>query len=297
MYNDFAYSENNLLTNINVIVSDGNIRVNQKRDYNKIKLLFSTYILSPIFLCFSILIFLFIPVTVLKINPIIYIKQTFYTCIKRIIDILGSIIGLIISCLFFWCVPLLIKLDSKGSVLYKQKRVGENRRDYSKFNAWTIDSKNGKNNDRRKIDIGGKPFTLYKLRSMRVDAEQNCGPVWSTVNDPRVTRVGKWLRKFHLDEIPQFINILKGDMSLVGPRPERPYIACKLAETIRDYRRRFITKPGLTGLAQIKNGYDVNQQHIHKKLTYDFYYINNNSLILDFKIVLLTIKGLIFSNN
>ncbi len=253
------------------------------------------YVLSPFFLFSSICIFLFVPEALLKKGVFVYVKEVSFRFVKRTFDIICAIVGLIFSAIFFWWVPIIIKLDSKGSIIYKQKRIGINRRDYTKFSGWSLGSKKRRNGDRRRINVHGKPFTFYKFRTMSVNAESDSGPIWATHNDPRVTRVGKWLRKTHIDEIPQFINILKGDMSFVGPRPERPYIVYQLSKKIMEYPKRFAVKPGLAGLAQIKNGYDFSEDDVKLKIKYDLEYINNNSILMDIKILMLTFKELMFS--
>jgi lipopolysaccharide/colanic/teichoic acid biosynthesis glycosyltransferase len=134
-----------------------------------------------------------------------------------------------------------------------------------------------------------KPFTLYKFRTMFPEAEKHTGPVWASKDDPRVTWIGKRLRKSRLDELPQLINILKGDMSMIGPRPERPYFVEKLRKRIPNYSERLKVKPGLTGLAQISHRYDTSFDDVKTKLEYDLLYINKISLPLDLKILLKTV--------
>jgi len=157
---------------------------------------------------------------------------------------------------------LLIKLDSPGPVFFRQERVGED----------------------------GKVFTLWKFRSMRKDAERNTGPVWAKAQDSRVTRVGKYLRRTRLDEVPQLFNVLKGDMSLVGPRPERPNFVEELSKTIPFYYLRHSVKPGVTGWAQINYGYGNSVEDAVEKLQYDLFYIKNVSWALDLLVLLHTIK-------
>jgi exopolysaccharide biosynthesis polyprenyl glycosylphosphotransferase len=170
------------------------------------------------------------------------------------------------------CLPLavftaiLIKLDSKGPVFYRQERVGKN----------------------------GHTFMVTKFRSMRIDAEQS-GPRWAAADDDRTTRVGKFIRKVRIDEIPQFWNILKGEMSFVGPRPERPHFVTQLADEIPYYEQRHLIAPGLTGWAQIKYRYGASIEDARQKLQYDLYYIKNQSLALDAAILFETVKTIIFS--
>jgi exopolysaccharide biosynthesis polyprenyl glycosylphosphotransferase len=180
---------------------------------------------------------------------------------KRGLDVIMAVLVLV-GCLPFWClVGLLIKLDSRGPVLYSQTRLGKNR----------------------------KPFTVYKFRSMVQDAEKHTGPVWAASHDLRITRMGRIIRKIRLDEVPQFINVLRGDMSLVGPRPERPYFVEKIEKEIPIYAKRFNVKPGITGLAQTRHKYDTTIDDVREKIKYDLYYIENMSLAFDFKILIRTI--------
>jgi exopolysaccharide biosynthesis polyprenyl glycosylphosphotransferase len=160
---------------------------------------------------------------------------------------------------------LLIKLESPGPALYRQERVGKN----------------------------GRPFTIMKFRSMRADAEKS-GPVWARDKDDRVTRVGRVIRKIRVDEIPQFWNILKGEMSFVGPRPERPHFVRQLAEEIPFYEQRHLIAPGLTGWAQIKYPYGSSVEDARQKLQYDLYYVKNQSLVLDAIILFETVKTILF---
>lgn len=182
--------------------------------------------------------------------------------VKRLTDILISI-GILGGFLPFWLlIGIMIKIDSKGKILYRQERVGKDSRQ----------------------------FNIFKFRSMSIDAESETGPVWATEDDPRVTRVGKYLRATRIDEVPQFINVLMGDMSLVGPRPERQYFVDQLKKEMPLYARRLRIRPGITGWAQIKHKYDESLDDVKRKLRYDLFYIENMSLRMDFKIILSTIK-------
>jgi sugar transferase (PEP-CTERM system associated) len=178
---------------------------------------------------------------------------------------LVALIGAILALPIVLVTAALIKLESRGPVFYKQERVGKN----------------------------GRTFVLSKFRSMRVDAEQD-GPVWASKGDSRTTRVGRIIRKIRVDEIPQFWNILKGEMSFVGPRPERPHFVAKLAEEIPFYEQRHLIAPGLTGWAQIKYPYGASIEDARQKLQYDLFYIKNQSLILDAIILFETIKIILF---
>jgi lipopolysaccharide/colanic/teichoic acid biosynthesis glycosyltransferase len=216
------------------------------------------------------------------------VSRKFGPIFKRSIDILGSIAGLILTSPFFIILPILIKLDSPGPVFYRQVRIGHNRRRFNRRSE-TVSALGRSSRDRRRRDLRGRPFNVIKFRTMVADAEKKCGPVWATVNDPRVTRLGQILRKTRLDEIPQFISVLIGRMSLVGPRPERPIFVEELSSQVRDYEKRLNVKPGLTGLAQIENGYDSSVASVVRKVHYDLQYIQNWSLWQDIKILMRTV--------
>ncbi len=184
---------------------------------------------------------------------------------KRLMDMFLSLIILIPTIPLMLVITLLIRLSSSGPAIFKQKRVG-------------------------KYD---KVFTMYKFRTMFVDAEKESGPVWASDNDPRITPVGYWLRKLRLDELPQFFNVLKGDMSLVGPRPERPYFVDQFKKNIPLYTRRLRVRPGITGWAQVKWKYDASLEDVKEKTKYDLFYVENISLKMDFKILINTIMTVI----
>jgi exopolysaccharide biosynthesis polyprenyl glycosylphosphotransferase len=180
---------------------------------------------------------------------------------KRLIDITASLAAFLVSLPLLVLLAVVIKLDSRGPALFIQERVG----------------------------YRGRIFRLWKFRSMIVDAEKHSGPVWAEKNDQRITRLGRFLRKTRLDELPQIYNILMGDMSLVGPRPEREFFVEQLKKKIPYYPLRLKVKPGLTGWAQIKHNYDRSLDDVREKLKYDLYYIENMSLSMDFKILLATV--------
>lgn len=189
--------------------------------------------------------------------------------IKRFMDLVLSVIGLTITAPVVGFAALLIKLDSPGPIIYSQKRLGK----------------------------GGKVFKIYKLRTMRCDAEKKSGAVWAQKNDPRITAAGRLLRKTRIDEIPQLLNVFKGDMSIVGPRPERPELVLTLKKAIHDYEKRLMVKPGITGLAQVKHKYDESIEDVKTKVRYDLMYMQNMRLSTDLRIlaetfgVVLTGKG------
>jgi len=179
---------------------------------------------------------------------------------KRLMDIFVSIVVLTFSSPLWVIITIAIKMETPGPAVYSQERVGKD----------------------------GKVFKMHKFRSMRVDAEKDSGPVWAPQNDKRVTSVGRFLRNSRLDEIPQFINVLDGDMSLVGPRPERQFFVDKLSKEIPLYHRRLKVRPGITGWAQIKQGYDRSIDDVRSKVRYDLFYIENMSFLMDIKILLFT---------
>lgn len=185
--------------------------------------------------------------------------------LKRLEDIFGAILGLILSLPLFPIIALLIVIDSKGPVFYRQTRMGESERH----------------------------FQVIKFRTMKKHSEAN-GAVWAQKNDCRVTRIGKFLRKTRLDELPQFINVLKGDMSLVGPRPERPEFIEKLKKMIPYYSYRHFVRPGITGWAQVKYPYGASDEDSLEKLRFDLYYIKHVSTLLDISILMDTIKVVLF---
>lgn len=208
---------------------------------------------------------------------------------KRTLDIGVAVIGLLLSIPIFLVLPIIIKLDSPGPVFFRQVRVGFNRRRTDRRRAQVSAAADRRRADRRRSTLHGRPFSIIKFRTMMHGAEKKCGPVWATVNDPRITRVGAFLRRTRLDEIPQFINILKGEMSLVGPRPERPYFVEKLASKVPGFLDRLQMTPGITGLAQVKNGYDTSEDAVHQKVEYDLAYIRGWNLLKDVKVLLATV--------
>ena len=208
-----------------------------------------------------------------KINPswLIFsdgfVKSKVSTFTKRLVGfVLSSIMFIIFSPLML-LVAVAIKFDSRGPVLFSQERVGENE----------------------------EVFTLHKFRSMKANAEEETGPVWASDDDTRITRVGKLIRKLRIDELPQLWNVLRGDISFVGPRPERSFFVEKLKKVIPYYRQRFTVKPGVTGWAQIKYGYGASEQDALEKLKYDLYYIKNMSIVMDLMVILHTVKIVLLS--
>ena len=196
-----------------------------------------------------------------------FVKTPRTEIIKRLFDIGASLAGLVLSLPLMLLAALAIKLESPGPLLYRQARLGQN----------------------------GCVFILNKFRSMRPDAEKDTGPVWSAQQDPRITRVGSFLRRTRLDELPQLYNVLVGHMSFIGPRPERPEFVAELQKQIPYYIERLAVKPGLTGWAQVKYQYGSSVEDAVEKLQYDLYYIKNLSLFLDLLIVLNTVQVVLFA--
>ncbi|MDA1826445.1 MULTISPECIES: exopolysaccharide biosynthesis polyprenyl glycosylphosphotransferase [Bacillus cereus group] len=190
--------------------------------------------------------------------------RTIYGFIKRCLEIIFSLLLLSLTSPLILCIGILVKMESPGPIFYKQERIG----------------------------TGNKPFMILKIRSMRNDAEKK-GPQWANQNDSRVTKIGAFIRKTRIDELPQLINVLKGDMAIIGPRPERKIFIDQFEKEIPDFQMRILVKPGLTGWAQINGGYDITPR---EKFELDMYYIENESLKLDVLIFIKTIK-VVFTGN
>jgi lipopolysaccharide/colanic/teichoic acid biosynthesis glycosyltransferase len=204
--------------------------------------------------------------------------------LNRAINVGLAFIALLVLSPLFLLIALLVKLTSKGPVFYSQTRVGIDRRS----------TRNTAPSHRRIQDLGGHIFTIYKFRTMWVNAEHLSGAVWAAKEDPRVTHVGLLLRKYRLDELPQLLNVLTGDMNIVGPRPERPSIFMKMRREIPGYAARQRTKPGITGLAQINQHYDVDVETVRNKLRFDLIYLSRQGILEDLKIMLKTVPVVLF---
>jgi lipopolysaccharide/colanic/teichoic acid biosynthesis glycosyltransferase len=204
-----------------------------------------------------------------------------YASFRRILDVMAAVVALAVFAVFLPLIALAIKLDSRGPIFYTQDRVGVDRRRRPGSNC--------AGPERRKVIQPGRPFRIFKLRTMTVDAEAN-GPQWATKDDQRITRVGRFLRSTRLDEIPQFLNVLRGEMTLIGPRPERLCFVHKFVGSIPCYRDRLQTLPGITGLAQVINGYDDSPESVRRKIQLDRLYIFNACPALDLRILLATCK-------
>ena len=208
------------------------------------------------------------------------LQGSFYLKVKRAFDFVVSLFALMVFGLILPVLILIIKLDSPGPVFYSQERVGLNRRRA----RYEIDGQ-----DRRKVLQPGRPFRVFKLRTMSTNAEAS-GPQMAKVNDVRVTRFGKFLRRSRLDEVPQFLNVLRGEMSIVGPRPERMVFVRQLEKEIPDYRDRLLVLPGITGLAQVINGYDDGIDSVRRKVELDRQYIKTAGFRQDGSILLSTVS-------
>jgi lipopolysaccharide/colanic/teichoic acid biosynthesis glycosyltransferase len=224
-----------------------------------------------------------------------------YQRLERVVNVGIAALGLIVAAPLMLIIAIVIKLTSKGPVLYQQPRVGLNRRGDRLHSVRRTDSRwhlwarfLALYDDLRAQDLGGKVFMIYKFRTMCEAAECVTGVVWAVQNDPRSTRVGCFLRKYRLDELPQLFNVLKGDMNIVGPRPERPSIFARLAAEIEEYPERQRTKPGITGWAQIHLKYDSCVDDVRRKVRYDLEYLRQKSLGRDFKIILKTLPSVLF---
>jgi lipopolysaccharide/colanic/teichoic acid biosynthesis glycosyltransferase len=187
-----------------------------------------------------------------------------FILVKEVLDRLAAAAGLVALAPVMAVIAIVIRATSKGPVFYTQTRVGKD----------------------------GRPFGIFKFRTMILDAEASTGPVWAQENDPRVTRFGRFLRNSHLDEVPQLLNVLRGEMSIVGPRPERPVFVGKFRDQIPSYGERLRVKPGITGLAQVCHKYDETVKDVRRKLAYDLLYIQKMCLMVDVAIVFLTMRRL-----
>jgi lipopolysaccharide/colanic/teichoic acid biosynthesis glycosyltransferase len=215
---------------------------------------------------------------------VVYVPRSRVEWANRLANIALAIAALIILSPVMLLVALLVRVTSPGPVLYTQQRVGVNRRRRPTQALY----------DRRAADAGGIVFTIYKFRTMTHDCEKSSGAVWATHNDPRVTAIGRFLRQYRLDELPQLFNVILGDMNIVGPRPERPTIFADLRNRIADYSVRQRARPGITGLAQVSNAYDANLDDVLRKVRYDLEYLERQSFLGDVRIMLRTVPVMLF---
>ncbi len=198
-----------------------------------------------------------------------HLARRHFEIAKECVDILLGAIALVVVSPVLAVCAVIIKVSSRGPVLYSQVRVGKN----------------------------GKLFRMYKLRTMRVDAESAQGAVWAEKDDPRIVKTCRWMRRSHIDELPQLISVIKGEMSLVGPRPERPEILEELARHYPETRERLKVRPGITGLAQIRNGYDTSVDEFRLKLQSDLEYIANRKWLIEIRIMMRTLSKFFFDGN
>jgi lipopolysaccharide/colanic/teichoic acid biosynthesis glycosyltransferase len=190
-----------------------------------------------------------------------HLARRYFGVAKEVVDIVLGFIALVLCLPVLAASAVIIKISSPGPLLYRQRRVGK----------------------------GGKQFTMYKLRTMYVDAESATGAVWAASGDPRIVPACRWMRRSHVDELPQLINVIRGDMSLVGPRPERPEILGELERLYPDVKKRQAVRPGITGLAQVRNGYDTTIEAFRAKLEADLEYIERRNWSTEFRIMAATI--------
>ena len=223
----------------------------------------------------------------------------------RALNVCVALAALVLLAPLFLLIAIAVKLDGHGPVLYRQVRVGLDRRSMGLWASGRRAQDRGQDpprpdvgrerrrlagrQGRRNENVGGGPFVIYKFRTMTVDAEAQTGPVWASKDDGRVTRVGRWLRRYRLDELPQFWNVLKGDMAVVGPRPERPAFVRQFRRELSAYALRQRVPPGITGLAQVHRGADQSVDDVKVKLDYDLEYLDRRSVWLDLLILLRTV--------
>jgi lipopolysaccharide/colanic/teichoic acid biosynthesis glycosyltransferase len=203
--------------------------------------------------------------------------------VSRALNVVIAAVALVVMAPLFALIALAIKLTSRGPVLYSQTRVGVDRR-------WRF----ARNCDRRLHDHGGRLFTMYKFRTMHVNAEPDGRAVWASKSDPRVTLIGRFLRGTRLDEVPQLWNVLRGDMNIVGPRPERPTIVAELRRHIPEYQQRHRVKPGITGWAQVNQSYDACIDDVRQKVQLDLEYVRRQGVMEDLRIMSMTVPVILF---
>lgn len=201
---------------------------------------------------------------------------------RRELNVVMAGLGLVLAAPLMLLIAIVIKLTSRGPLFYTQTRVGLDVRDPLTAGG----------NGRRQTDVGGRPFRIYKFRTMAPSTGER--QVWARPDDPRVTPVGRILRKYRLDELPQLVNVLRGDMNIVGPRPEQPRIFAELREQIPHYQRRQCVRPGITGWAQVNQGYDDSLDNVRQKVAYDLEYLERHSVVEDLRILARTVPVVVF---
>ena len=211
------------------------------------------------------------------------LRRTRSESVDRIVNITLASIGLLLAAPVMLVFAVLVKLTSPGPIFYAQARVGLDRRGTGRDGPY----------DRRTRDLGGRPFMIMKFRTMRIDAEQN-GAVWAVRRDARVTPIGRLMRKYRIDELPQLFNVIRGEMNIVGPRPERPSIFSRLCDDIAEYPLRQRARPGITGWAQVNQAYDTSLDDVRTKVRYDLEYIERQGVAEDLMIMARTVPVMIF---
>ncbi len=206
--------------------------------------------------------------------------------LQRFMNVMIASVALILVSPIMLVFAALVTLTSPGPIFYSQARVGLDRRR----------PRNGQRRyDRRTHDVGGRPFMIYKFRTMRVDAEAPNGAIWATKGDSRVTAVGRVMRKYRVDELPQLFNVIRGEMNIVGPRPERPSIFSRMCDDIEEYPLRQRAKPGISGWAQVNHNYDTSVDDVRKKVRYDLEYLQRQGIGEDLRIMARTLPVMIFN--
>ncbi len=208
---------------------------------------------------------------------------------KRVADVVLSIVALVLLSPVMLAAAVAIRVTSPGPILFRQERIGINRRRGERRRARVPVRADRRRGDRRVLSNPGRPFTIYKFRTMVADAEAEGKPMWARSGDPRITPVGRFLRRTRIDELPQFFNVLRGDMSIVGPRPERAYFIRRIEQRLPEFHERLRTRPGITGLDQVKIGYTNTEEGLREKLRYDLEYIRRFGPLRDLSILLRTV--------
>lgn len=206
--------------------------------------------------------------------------------VNRVLNVLIAAVALLLLSPLMLVIGALVRMSSPGPIFYTQARVGINRRREKRSDE--------PNYDRRSRDLGGRPFLIYKFRTMRSGAEKPNRPVWATNHDPRVTPIGRIMRTYRVDELPQLINVIRGEMNIVGPRPERPSIFSRLCDDIEEYPLRQRAKPGITGWAQVNRSYDTTLDDVRAKVQYDLEYLRRQGVAEDLRIMARTLPVMLF---
>ena len=288
-YRELVRSNRNLLRN--AAVSEGqSYAIREVRMPTIRERIVGSCLIAPFFWVGSLCVILLLPEKFIKSLSKPLSGASFWMQFgKRAFDFIMALLGFAFCSILYMVVPIVIRLDTPGTTFYQQVRVGKNHRRRDRRQIAIQVGQDRRKGERRQNDLCGRPFRVYKFRTMRQDAEKFSGAVWAQKDDPRITRVGAILRFTHIDEIPQFLNVLQGDMSMVGPRPERPQIIPNLTKEIPEYKKRLEVKPGMTGIAQIYCGYDETIDDVREKVRYDLLYSNRHSLKSDILILFQTL--------